>query len=306
MKLFFDGKYMSDMAVDNLEDSDVTKILEKICKKEMLDCKIEKTIVNLSNESNAKVLGREKGVYITLEAKSTFWEAIETKKTLVKALANSIKQLSMKFSTTRPKILVVGLGNQGLIADSLGPKVVDGLIVTRHIIQNGNGKDFRSQISTLTPSVLGKTGIETFDVVKSVVEKIEPDFVIIVDTLCTSKVHRLYKSFQISTAGITPSSAIQSGRKALSFSSLQKPVISIGVPMLANIKDMMNRLFFDCLKSQNIDFSKFSFDEISDNIIKGKMICATKEIDFAVSECADVISKAINLAFLGKTSKDSQ
>ena len=82
----------------------------------------------------------------------------------------------------RESVLVVGLGNREITSDSIGPNTCEKILATRHIVGEFSRKlgipNLKS-VSTITPSVLGKTGIESSETVKAVVEKIKPDAVIV-------------------------------------------------------------------------------------------------------------------------------
>jgi len=122
------------------------------------------------------------------------------------------------------KILIVGLGNRHISSDSLGSKVVANIDIN---ITNKN----KPKVMVFCPSVLGLTGIETFDTIKGVVEKTHPTHLILIDSLCASSVERLGKSIQISNTGICPGSGIGNNQKCID-KSFAKNVYSIGIPML--------------------------------------------------------------------------
>ncbi len=52
--------------------------------------------------------------------------------------------------------------------------------------------------------VLGITGIETGEIIKSLVEKIKPDLVVCIDALASRKLERVARTIQISNTGISP------------------------------------------------------------------------------------------------------
>ena len=72
-------------------------------------------------------------------------------------------------------------------------------------------------VSILEPSVMGITGIDSFEVIKNVLDEIKPDFIICIDSLCAKNINRLNKTIQISTSGITPGSGIGNNKKELSY-----------------------------------------------------------------------------------------
>ena len=143
--------------------------------------------------------------------------------------------------------LIVGLGNINSTPDSLGPKVIENIIVTSHLFDlNVVEKGFR-KISTFIPSVTSVTGIETYNLIKSIVKEVKPDFLIVIDSLKASKEDNLNKIIQITDKGISPGSGIKNNRKEISKNNMNIPVICIGVPTVININDLI-------VCNVNIDF----------------------------------------------------
>ena len=126
--------------------------------------------------------------------------------------------------------LIIGLGNRNIISDALGSYTLKNIIVTRHLyLINDYDKDYRN-VSILEPSVLGVTGIDSFEIINNVIKDIKPDFIICIDSLCANNIERLNKTIQITSSGITPGSGIGNNRKEISQDTLGIPVIAIGVP----------------------------------------------------------------------------
>lgn len=296
-------RFYSDMALDSFEQSRINELIEK----KQLSSGIVKSSVNLKNAEMAKSIGKKQGVYVTFECTKPFFESYQSKTNLIKALSSAVKEMTLNFGSTRPSVLVVGLGNEGMTADALGPMTASKVIVTRHIIESGEGgRDYRSKVASISPNVLGETGVQSFDIVKGVVDAIKPNVVIAIDTLCTSKSKRLFSSFQLSTAGIAPASGVGETRKGFDFATLGVPILAIGVPLVANIRDMMREIMKEYCDNENRELKISTLEKIVYEKLSGNIIVAPKEIDFVVSECADVIAEAINLAFCGKRSKATQ
>jgi spore protease len=96
--------------------------------------------------------------------------------------------------------LIIGLENEHIIPNATH----DSVIVTRHLYEM-NIDDIDSnyrEVSAWVPGVLGFTRIETYDIVKLVVKKIKPDFLIVVDVLAAYAVTRVNKMIQIIDTGI--------------------------------------------------------------------------------------------------------
>ncbi|NLZ25432.1 MAG: GPR endopeptidase [Clostridiales bacterium] len=270
-------KFKTDMALDVFETAELSSVIAKTqIAKNILKSKIE-----IDNEKLSQITGRKQGSYVTYDIDGVFFTKEGLKGKLIKRLAAEIKDLSPKGCE---EVLFVGLGNEGLIADSLGAKALEFVNSTRHGFK-GRGKVL---ISKILPGVYGETGIETFDTVKAVAEKIKPSLIIAVDTLITSKPKRLYSSFQLSTAGIEPGSGLGARRKGLSQETLGCPVLAIGVPLVCDIRAVI----FETLGK---DAEKY-MDKIS-CVIPKNLVVAPKEIDIAVRHCAEVIGLAVNYAY---------
>ena len=71
-------------------------------------------------------------------------------------------------------VLVVGLGNWNVTPDSLGPKVVERTMITRHLkqVMPDAIDDSVRPVCAIAPGVLGITGIETGEVIKALVENL--------------------------------------------------------------------------------------------------------------------------------------
>ena len=152
-------------------------------------------------------------------------------------------------------VLVVGLGNREVTADALGPRVLDNLMITRHIMRTYGKAAYENkcvnEISSIEPGVMAKTGMETAEIVKGVVEETQPDVVVVIDALAARSTKRLNRTIQISNAGIQPGSGVGNHRNALTEESLGRTVIAIGVPTVVDaatiVVDAMERV----LKDQN-------------------------------------------------------
>lgn len=176
-------------------------------------------------------------------------------------------------------MLVVGLGNRHMVADSLGAKVVGQINVT------GKLSDGVS-VYAIAPSVLGLTGIESSDIIFSVCKKIKPQLVIVIDSLCANDVARLGSSFQISNNAFVPGSGVKNARKKISYQN----VISIGVPLVVYTKTFI----FEALKKYGVKYND------SDNY--GNVIVTPNNVDEIVKYSATLIAKAIN-RFIEKIEK---
>ena len=183
---------------------------------------------NMSEQINKKV-----GDYVTIEfddvTDSHNQEIV--KKIFSEQLSEIIKKTKIKDSD---KCLIIGLGNDKSTPDSLGPLTIDKVLVTNHLFMYGQVEEGFRSVSAKIPGVTGTTGIETSDLIKSVVDGIKPDFLIMIDALASQALDRVNKTIQISNTGIHPGSGVGNSRKEISKDTTGIPVIAIGIPTVVD------------------------------------------------------------------------
>lgn len=214
----------TDLAIDELEG----KIQLKGVKSKYSETdKIKITEVTLDEENE---LGKKKGNYITLEF-DDITDSDNSEKVisvLTDILGNVLKVSKDSYG------LVVGLGNDKSTPDSLGPLTINNITVTNHIFVLDELSDNYKRLSAINPGVMGETGIETSDIIEAVVNRIKPDYLIVIDSLASKSIERLNKTIQITDTGIHPGSGIGNKRKEISSDTLGIPVIAIGVPTVVD------------------------------------------------------------------------
>lgn len=204
------------------------------------DESIKITRVKVTDEQGEKAIGKKRGNYITLEMPGMSENNAGFSESCALALADELARLVQGGENT--VTLVVGLGNSKITPDSLGPRTVSNLLVTRHLFSHVEGFDGEglASVCALAPGVLGITGMETGEVIRGVAEKIKPDMIIAVDALASRSIDRLNKTVQIADTGINPGSGVGNHRQAISFETLGVPVIAIGVPMVIDAATVAN------------------------------------------------------------------
>lgn len=195
------------------------------------------TDVKIFGDSASKSLGKPKGRYLTLETRESFdaYTGDLAKDSL--ALADELRSMVVG---NPESVLVVGLGNFDVTPDSLGSRVADRVIATRHIKENCPELEslFKTNVSVFKAGVMGKTGIESSEAVKAVVDAIKPDCVLVCDALACSGVSRLGCAIQLCDTGISPGSGVMNSRKEISQKTVGVPCIAIGVPTMADSKEL--------------------------------------------------------------------
>lgn len=262
------------------------------------DIHVTKVLIDTKNA--AKVLGKPIGSYITIEAPAMVEPDEEYHREISKVLAKELGEI-IPDNGDEKSVLVVGLGNRAVTADSLGPHVVDNLLITRHIVkQYGSAafeKDKINLISSIEPGVMARTGMETAEIVKGVVEETKPDLLVVIDALAARSTRRLNRTIQITNTGIQPGSGVNNHRSELTQESLSVPVIAIGVPTVVDAATIVGDAFFRCCKEDEIwnyekyeGFYRQALSELYDMYMTGK------DIDAVIKRVSFTISEGINMA----------
>ena len=244
------------------------------------------------DEANAKKYGKKEGIYYTITTDAIIDlehdMATEVSITLAKILEDIYEEYNL---TQDSYILVLGLGNDEITPDSLGPKAVKNIFVTKHLADLGQLDEGLGIIGAIAPGVMGQTGIETSDIIRALVKKTKPELVLVIDALASRSLHRVNRTVQISTAGINPGSGVGNKRKEISYKTLGVPVVAIGVPTVVDIAS----IFYDIK-----DFFNETDDEIDirSSLIESDLnfMVTNKDIDEMMNMMADIISKAVNIS----------
>lgn len=236
----------------------------------------EKEEETKENIKLTRLLNKEKKEkYITIEFPSL--ELISDYEEIEKKITNELKKA---FDKECEKILVVGLGNTEITPDSIGPKTAQKILATRHIagaFAEQIGLKGIKSVAVISPNVLGKTGIETAELIKGVVDKIKPDGVIAIDALASLSVNRLFRSVQISNNGISPGSGVKNSRREISEKTLNIPVVAIGVPTV--------------VEASNLAF-ELTGKEITEQT---DMIVTPKDADLLSHRISEILARSINV-----------
>lgn len=321
----------TDLALEEKErfDSDNVEI-KGVVLEEKYDEKSEVRVtkVEIQTEKGAKAMGKPVGTYLTLEAPNLAIPDEDYHREISEEIAGFIDELIVKNrkETKLPKescdfsALIVGLGNRQATPDALGPKVVDNLRVNRHIVQE-YGKyamnlSSAKVISAIVPGVMGQTGMETFEIIRGIVEETHPDFVIAIDALAARNSRRLNRTIQITDTGIRPGSGVGNHRHGLTKESLGVPVLAIGIPTVVDavtiVNDTMENLVAaletsktlkgmgNILKSYNNSEKQELIRELIAPHLNG-MYVTPKDIDETMKQISYTLSESLNLLFANDT-----
>ncbi|SMO50587.1 GPR endopeptidase [Melghirimyces algeriensis] len=193
--------------------------------------------IRIEDDQGGQALGKTPGLYLTLEVPGLRSKDSQLQRNVSAHFSNEFKSFLNKIDVEpNARILIVGLGNQNVTADALGPFVVEHTMVTRHLFEllPEQVADGYRPVAAISPGVLGTTGMETSEIIFGVVEKTRPDAVIAIDSLASRALNRVYTTIQVTDTGINPGSGVGNKRKALNQQTLGIPVIAIGIPTVVD------------------------------------------------------------------------
>lgn len=233
-------------------------------------------------------LNKKKGTYITIEFDDV--TNYEDREKIGKCFENEIKKLLNKLNIKDDDdCLIIGLGNEKSTPDALGPLSIKNILVTRHLFMlNTNHKEGLRSVSAIIPDVMGNTGIETSDIIKSIVNTIKPKFIITIDALASSSINRLNKTIQMTDTGIHPGSGIGNSRKEINKDIIGIPVIAIGVPTVVESSIIVNDTIKYLLK--HISYIKNNFSKSKLTYTKfGNYLDKIKNSDLSQEEKKEIL-----------------
>lgn len=250
----------------------------KVRKKQ--DAFVMLTVMDIINEDGEKALGKAMGRYVTIEAPGISYDHNVFQRTC-EAIAETID--SMADINENTLTLVTGLGNEEITPDALGVRTAGEILVTHHLKQHmpGGLSNSLSCVCALAPGVMGNTGMETVEIIKSVCNDLKPDLVIAVDALAAAQRERLGMTVQISDTGIQPGAGVGNNRKGINYDTLNTKVIAVGIPTV-------------------IDASAFSGNEADND----PLMVTPKDIDKIIDCGSKAIGMGINMALHKKLSAD--
>lgn len=303
--------FRTDMADERVDEYKKVHNLSEIDGIEVVTKKDENvvtTTVNVLNENGANAVSKEIGKYVTMEIQDLNYLDDESEQDVANKVAQEIKELIG--NDKNKSILIVGLGNVYVTPDALGPKVAQNVEITRHILNFAKeiAEPGTRSVSAISPGVLGTTGIETSEIVNSIVSSVKPDMIIVIDSLASQSVHRIGTTIQFSNTGITPGAGVKNKREGINEHTLGIPVIAIGVPTVVDMATITNEAIDKMVENaktqnnQNLNQALETFEnnnryELIANILDTENYIVTpKEIDDVISNVAKIIASGMNLA----------
>ncbi|MBQ5319855.1 MAG: GPR endopeptidase [Oscillospiraceae bacterium] len=230
----------TDLAIE-MVDEDAKSLPKGIRRKLRKSSACSITEIIVTDSIAGLRIGKNKGRYITVETD----RLSASPEDFDEQVANISAEIISLKGSDRKTALIVGLGNSDITPDALGPLVISQVIATRHLHDAlPAGHDLRklNRVSAIAPGVLGQTGIEVAEIVRTLCQEIKPDCVIVIDALACSDVSRLGTTIQLTDTGISPGSGVQNRRKELSETTLGIPVIAIGVPTVVDMHTIVESI----------------------------------------------------------------
>lgn len=273
--------------------------------KEEINENIKVERVKIINENGEKAIGKPVGNYITIDVKKLKIAQEEEIQKAAETLSNELKKIIDAHIDKQGEILVVGLGNIYVTPDSLGPKVINEIEVTRHIINYlpQYVEEGTRMVSAISPGVLGTTGIETVEILKGIVDNINPKLVIVIDALASRSIERISSTVQISDTGIVPGAGVGNTRSEISQKTLGIPVVAIGIPTVVETAVLVNDSL-DLLIQKLQDEAKSNdylnklkeednYEEIKQALLPQdyNLIVTPKEIDDLIENMKDIVAR---------------
>lgn len=257
--------------------------------------------VRITTAEGARLAGKPIGEYVTVNTGKLWMDERGVFKRKVYLFRDVVRELLKEKFRGGRSVLVAGLGNRNITADSIGPCATKNLIVTRHI-RASSPLVFEDlglfDLCAITPGVLGQTGIESCDIIQSVAEKIRPGAVIAIDALASRNLSRLVSTIQISDSGIQPGAGVGNVRPEITEKTLGVPVISIGVPTVVDAATLTADV------TETYLGAAVDPEEIRKNLSKGDLnfFVTPKETDQIIHFMGAFIGYGINLALNEKLS----
>ncbi len=276
---------------------------------------IKITTMVIETENGAKAMGKPRGTYITMEAENMDCQDEDYHREISLELAKLIRKL-LPDKRGPLSVLVAGLGNREVTPDALGPRVVDNLLITRHVLKEFGkyafGEEEVNAVSGIVPGVMAQTGMESQEIIRGVIDKTNPDVMIAIDALAARSTRRLSRTIQITDTGINPGSGVGNHRHGLSKTTVGIPVIAIGVPTVVDaatiVSDTMQTLIHAMEENSHLSTLSTGLNALNDmekyELIRellspqlNTMFVTPKDIDESIKRLSYTLSEGLNIAF---------
>lgn len=281
-----------DLIKDKIDNSVVKNL--NVNKRKYKDISIERVEVD---EHFSNVLNKKKGIYTTIYFDDV--TDFNNRNNVISVLTEELRFVLKHNNLLNKSCLVIGLGNSLSTADSLGPKTVERIIVTRHLfdISEVDISEGYGNVSAFAPGVYALTGIESFDIIMGIISRVAPDFLLVVDSLASSSLKNINKVIQITDSGIEPGSGVGNNRKEISFDTLGIPIISIGVPTVVDAATIVKDTF-------NFLIKKISYNIVNVDNEKNKLVIPNNINYLNIDYTLDILERKKFLGLIGELNEE--
>lgn len=267
------------------ESAEETTELPGVLARESEQNGVKITSVEILDQQGEQALNKPTGTYVTLEPASLLRRERDGFQKAAEVMgAQMQKLLHLKKGQS---VLVAGLGNRAVTPDAIGPKAVEHLLITRHLVSKlpVYFSDYRP-VSAISPGVLGMTGLESAEIVHGVVERAKPDCLIVIDALASCTLSRICTTIQLADTGIVPGSGIHNAREAFNKQRFGIPVVAVGVPTVVDLDTLVQQYAGDTMSEQRLN-----------ELCNGQqMVVTPRDIDAKIAQIAKLVAYGINLA----------
>lgn len=256
------------------------------------------TEITVRKGRGEKVLGKPAGKYITVQLPPLTDSAFSPDERY-KAISSGLRKLLPEKGT----VLVAGIGNRDITPDALGPRTADKVIATRHVageLERSAGFTALRPTAVFHTAVLGQTGIETAELIRSVCRSVDPCAVIAIDALASRRLSRLGCTVQMSDAGIAPGAGVGNDRPRIDREWLGVPVIAVGIPTVVDADTLARDVLYEQPSVSGKEDTGAGGGREREEYIGGKgvhgMIVTPREIDLLIDRASRLLALAVNHA----------
>ncbi len=278
--------FRTDLALERKED--LPGNVPGISTRESKRGRAKITRLRVEDERGEQAIEKPVGNYVTIELPA-FTDNINDGREELGAVAEELTALL----PAEGLVLVIGLGNEEITPDALGPWSARRILATRHIngeIARSSGLDLLRKVAVLSTGVLGQTGIETVELLSGLTQQLKPAAVIAIDALASRKLTRLGCTIQMSDSGISPGAGVGNKRPCLNQETVGVPVVSIGVPTVVDAATLAAEL----VSPHNEEEARVIREMVAPR--GAQMVVTPREVDLLVRRAAASISLAVNCA----------
>lgn len=281
-------EYRTDLALERAELAGKER-LRGLSRRESKGDITKTTVIEITDESTSKALGKPCGKYITIETPLNYESTCFDER--LDAVIKSVREL---LPGKDGLVLVAGVGNPDITSDALGPFFASRIFTTRHL--SGEIKKEIGFLGELRPvaavstGVLGQTGLESSEYIRCIANGIKPSCVITADALASKSLSRLGCTIQLSNTGISPGSGVGNARKRIDEEYIGVPVIAIGVPTVVSVSALAAEL---------------SGGEGGERLRgMSDMIVTPKDIDILIKNASKLLAFGVNCALQSSLSPE--